>query len=342
MTEPPSIPILDLAQDWPVTALDRLPEHAHALLDGAQGRVPDTVLRVADSISRRWMVRAGSPALPELDRVADRLGRPGAHFLNVSYEWGCSTVAAPGPGGGTPRLARVLDWPTPGLGRWAVALRLTGPAGPWVTVGWPGYAGVLQGVAPGRFAAALNQAPMPVPVGLYPVDWAINAVRVWRRPSLTPALLLRRVFETAETFAEACAMLSKIPLASGAIFTVAGTAPGETAVIERRPEAAATPSGPACAANAWRTPGWRGRPRGEDNPARLAAIAAVAPDFADPRDWLSPPVLNDTTRLVFVADPVSGDFLAQGWEDQRPVTATLRSTCRTAPVSRAAAAPVFS
>jgi hypothetical protein len=323
MTVLPSIPVLDLSDDWPVAALDRLPHYATALLDGAQGWVPGAVLRLADGVSRRWMERAASPALGEIDRVSARLRRPGAHFLNVSYEWGCSTIAAPGPDGETPRLARVLDWHTRGLGRWAVALRITGSAGPWTTIGWPGYAGVLQGVAPGRFAAALNQAPMAKPTGIYPADWAVNAARVWRRPRLTPALLLRQVFETAGDFGDACAMLRSTPLSSGAIFVIAGVRPGETAVIERTPDAAGQPEGLACAVNAWQQPGWQGRPRGQDNPGRLAAMASLAPDFGEPAAWLAPPVLNDTTRLVFVADPVSGRFLVQGWEACRPVTAPL-------------------
>lgn len=322
----PAIPVLDLGPDWPVEALARQPDHATALLEGAQGALPDALVGLADRMARRWLARSGEPYLDELDRVAAALGRPGAHFLNVSYEWGCSTVAAPGSDGGSPRLARVLDWPTPGLGRWAVALRLRTAAGPWAAVGWPGYGGVLQGVAPGRFAAALNQAPMPKPVGLRPADWAVNAARTWARPRLTPAHLLRRVFETAADVAAAHAMLAATPLSTGAIFTLAGCAPGETAVIERTPDAAAFPDGPACAVNAWRSPSLSGRPRGEDNPGRLAAIAALRPSFDDPAAWLAPPVLNDTTRLVFVGDPATGRFLAQGYEDMRPVTAVLEAS----------------
>jgi hypothetical protein len=40
---------------------------------------------------------------------------------------------------------------------------------------------------------------------------------------------------------------------------------------------------------------------------------------------LRPPVLNETTRLVFVADPASGAFAAQGWEADGPATVPLEA-----------------
>lgn len=320
----PAIPVLDCGPDWPVETMARETDRARLLLRLARSRAPTAALRLADRAARHWLARGGAPLLAEIDRIAAILGQPGAHFFNVSYDFGCTTIAASGPGGPAPRLARVLDWPTPGLGRLAIAARVAGPAGPFTTLTWPGYTGVLQAVAPGRFAAALNQAPAPRHVGLRPLDWAINARRVWRRPRLTPAHLLRRVFERAADAAEARAMLAAAPLSSGAIFTLAGLAPGETWVIERTPDAAASPDGPAVAANAWRSPGWRGRPRGLDNPGRLAAIARLAPDPAGGFDWLTPPVLNADTRLAVVAEAASGRLAAQGFEAGRPATAPLR------------------
>jgi hypothetical protein len=332
VTPPPGAPIpeLDVGGAWPLEALDAALDRAHALLD-AQPAALRPVLALADRVSRAWLARSREPYLLEVDAIAARIGRPGAHFLNVSYDWGCSTVAAPGPGGGPPRLARVLDWPTPGLGRFAVLVRVAAqPGGPggFAALTWPGYTGVLQGVAPGRFAAALNQAPMRRAVGFAPADRAANALGAWRRPRLTPAHLLRRAFETAPDFAAARAMLAATPLSSGAIFVLAGVNPGETAVIERQPDRAATPPGPAAAANDWRTPGWTGRPRGDDNPGRLAAIAALAPGFDDPAAWLRPPVLNANTRLVFVGEAAGGAYLAQGFEALRTATPPLRGVAR--------------
>lgn len=319
----PAIPVLDAGPDWAFETLDRAFDRVTALLDEGAGRLPTAAIRMADAVSRRWLARHRSPQLAEIDRIAARLGRPGAHYLNVSYEWGCSTAAAPAPDGGSARLLRVLDWPDPGLGRHVIAIRVASPAGRWLTLGWPGYCGVLQGIAPGRFAAALNQAPLDGRTGVYGLDWLAERARVWRRPHPTASWLLRQAFETAPDFGAARAMLTETPVAAGAIFTLVGTGPGQTCVIERRPDAARVIEGPAVAANAWQSPGWRGLPRGEANDERMAAMRRAVPALDAAFGWLRPPVLNETTRLAFVADPSTGAFVAQGWEADGPATAPL-------------------
>ena len=92
-------------------------------------------------------------ALAEIDEIAARLGRPGGHFLSVNYEWGCTVGVGPSPDGRSARLTRTLDWFTPGLGRYVMAARVAGQAGHFVTLTWPGFVGVLQAMAPGRFSA---------------------------------------------------------------------------------------------------------------------------------------------------------------------------------------------
>jgi len=54
---------------------------------------------------------------------------------------------------GAPWLARTLDWPFPGLGRLADVVRSEASAGEYFSVTWPGYAGALTAMAPGRFGA---------------------------------------------------------------------------------------------------------------------------------------------------------------------------------------------
>lgn len=320
----PAIPLIEVGTDWPFAILEGAFDRVGPLLDEGGGWIPEAAIRIADRVSRRWLARWHEPYLAEIDRISARVGRPGAYFFNVSYEWGCSTSAAPAADGRSVVLRRVLDWPNRGLGRHVVAARVAGVAGPWLTLTWPGYTGVLQAVAPGRFTAALNQAPMLEPVGLYPLDWLVNRFHVWKQPHLTPAHLLRLVFERASDFAEAKAMLTATPIAVPAIYILAGRAPAEACVIERLPERAHVIDGSAAAANAWQAPGWSGHPRGSDNTERRELMRSVAGCSGDGFEWLRPPVLNRWTRLIFEADASAGAAAAQGYEANGPATAVFR------------------
>lgn len=321
---PSPIPVIETGADFPMATLLAEEARTHALLDQATRFIPGIALRVADGISRRWLERWSNPLLPEIDAIAARLRRPGAYFLSVNYEWGCTVGVRPCPDARSARLVRVLDWRTKGLGRNIVAANVRGPAGPFITLTWPGYTGVLQAMAPGRFSAALNQAPMrKAGGGFLPLDWAVNRVRLWRMPHPTPAHLLRTAFETAPSFAEAKRLLAEHPIASPAIFSLAGLDPGETCIIERTEEAACVHPGPAAAANHWQTPGWRGRPRGIDSAGRFRLMSQAACDFDPGFSWLRPPVLNKCTRLVMMADAARGSLVAQGFESDGPATLPL-------------------
>ena len=59
-------------------------------------------LRLADAFQRRWLARWHDPYLQEIDRIAALIDRPGGYFLNVSYEWGCTSSAGPPDGGDAP------------------------------------------------------------------------------------------------------------------------------------------------------------------------------------------------------------------------------------------------
>lgn len=320
----PTIPVFKVGSDFAFETLERATDRAHAMLDEATAFTPRVALRTGDAISRRWLGLRDRTHREEIDRIAGLIGRPGAYYFNVSYEWGCTTGVATCSRSGTPRLVRVLDWPTGGLGRHVVAAQVQGSAGPWVTLTWPGYTGVLQAMAPGRFAAAINQAPMESPLGLLPLDWAVNRVRVWRTDAPPPARLLRRVFETARNYAEALEQIRDAPIAAPAIFSLVGMAPDETCVIERRVGTAHVIPGPASAANDWQRSGWRGHSRGENSPARREDMAGHAEGAHDTFDWLEPPIRNDFTRLALIAEPATGRLAAQGYEPEGPATRVLR------------------
>ena len=177
----PDIPVVGTGSDFAYETLIAQEEYAQALLDNATRGVPRQILRSLDRVSRRWLVKSSNAHLGEIDRIAERLARPGAYFLSVNYEWGCTVGVHPSSDGETARLVRVLDWRTNGLGRYIIAAKVEGPAGPFTSITWPGYSGVLQAMAPGRFSAALNQAPMPKSGGgLYPIDWMANKIKVWK------------------------------------------------------------------------------------------------------------------------------------------------------------------
>ena len=320
------IPVLDVGPAFYLETLERDEARAHALIDAATGYVPHAALRALDVISRRWLAKQDSAHLGEIDAVARRLGRPGAYFLSVNYEWGCTCRVAPAPDHKSARLLRVLDWHTPGLGRYVIAARVSGAAGPFVALTWPGYTGVLQAMAPGRFAGALNQPPMRKALGGFYLDWAANRARVWRMTHVTPAHLLRSVFETATTFAEAKQMLSEVPISTPAIFSLAGVKPNETAVIERTETEARVHDGVQVAANHWQTPGWRGHSRGVDSAGRARQMHSAATDLDPSFPWLAWPIRNSCTRLVMVADAASGKLVAQGFEADGPATEPLELT----------------
>jgi hypothetical protein len=320
------IPVHDVGAQFPLETLELERARADALIDGATRGVPLRALRALDAVSRRWLAKQDSVHLGEIDAIADRLGRPGAYFLSVNYEWGCSCRVAPSPEGSSARLVRVLDWVTHGLGRHVIAARVAGGAGSFVTLTWPGYTGVLQAMAPGRFSAALNQAPMRRRLGHFYLDWAVNRGRVWRMSHVTPAHLLREVFETAMSFEVAKRMLAERSIASPAIFSLAGIKPGETAVIERTETEARVHEGGNTAANHWQTPGWRGHSRGCDSAGRARQMHSVSTALDPSFPWLTRPVLNWNTRLVMVADAREGRLVARGYETTGPATLPLEVT----------------
>ena len=321
----PAIPIIATGADFPVATLKAEPARAQALLDAATRGVPRAALVGLDRVSRHWLAKHANAHLGEIDAIARLLARPGAYFLSVNYEWGCTVGVKPSPDRTSARLVRVLDWRTHGLGRHVVAARVAGRAGPFVTLTWPGYTGVLQACAKGRFSAALNQAPMrKLAGGVYPLDWAANRARVWRMPHPTAAHLLREVFETVPDFATARRMLIERPIAAPAIFSLAGLAAHETTVIERQEQKAHVIDGAAAATNHWQAGGWHGHARGKDSPGRRRIMCdEVPPDFDPAFAWLAPPILNDRTRLAMVADAHAGRLVARGYEADGAATETL-------------------
>jgi hypothetical protein len=328
-----TIPVVDVRDGGPVRHALEGRERARALRDDCVGWLPAAVtalLPAIDALTRRWLRRSSSPYVAEAETIAAALGFPGIWFLNGCYQWGCTTLAH--EQAGAPWLMRTLDWPFPGLGRRLEVARMRGPAGDFDNVTWPGYVGTLTASAPGRFAAAINQAPVwrrTRHPWLRPYDFALNALRTWRIRFIPPDHLLRQVFETCATFAEARRRLETTPIARPVIYTLVGCKPGERCVIERTEERFASRGDDTSAANDWlrSTPPWEARissqhmftrtydEAADNSRTRRLQLAARTGHFRGGQfDWVTPPVLNPFTRLAVEMCPATAELRALGYE----------------------------
>ena len=222
----PAIPLIDARSDALTTAD---PAAVRALRDTICGSFKPIAVRalpLADRVARRWLARSRSPYLTELDAIAAHTRTAGTYAINLSYEYGCTTLARADTPGLAPTLRRTLDWPFRGLGRAVIVAHRCGPAGEFFDVTWPGAVGTLTAVAPGRFAAAINQAPLfrrSQAEILRTVDYTRNLIRTLSRERGMPPLhLLRHVFETAATFSQALDLLETVELARPVLFTLLG------------------------------------------------------------------------------------------------------------------------
>jgi hypothetical protein len=330
----PAIRVIDVVDGGPLSHAARDPARARALVDECLRFLPRAAapfVPALDQAARRWLTRSRSPFVPEIAQMAEILDFPGIWLLNGSYQWGCTALAREEDG--APWLARTLDWPFSGLGSYVDVVRNQGPAGDYLNVSWPGYAGVLSAMAPNRFAACINQAPMwrrTRHPWLRSYDLAANAIHTWANICfIPPDQLLRHAFETCDTYALARNMLETTPIARPAIYTLVGCASGERCVIERTESDFKTREGETEAANDWapRRPMWE---------ARIAAAYFLTSSFeeaaqrCDERraalagwngllsrngfEWVKPPVLNPYTRLAVTMSPSRPILRVAGYE----------------------------
>jgi len=321
------LPEIPLERGTPLELLSRYPERARALADaaadtfGLASRLTTLIAApLANRASRSWLQRHHNPYRAEIDAMAELLGIHGVHALNVCFEWGCTSGVWPSPQG--PVLRRVMDWGFPALGENMVVLHQPGEAGPFHAITWPGVSGVFQGVAQGRFAAAINQAPMRQRGAGMIGDWLLGRVAVKHASGLPPAHLLRQMFEQAPNYETAKRILSETPIAVPAIFILAG--PREGCIIERTETEARLremgKTGIAAANHFEEMPGvWRPRPIDSAGRARCAHARV---DFCDDFDWFVPPIANANSRLAFTAT-AQGALTLMGTAGPRPVTRAL-------------------
>ena len=336
MTQPetlPLIPFVDVRSGGALRHATASLLRARAVRNDCLAFFPSAVaplLPVLDAVTRRWLMRSQSPYVGEIAAISALLGFSGIWFLNGSYQWGCTALAREEEG--LPWLARTLDWPFPGLGRHVEVAWKAGPAGDFYSATWPGYVGALSAMAPGRFAACVNQAPLyrrTQHPWLRPYDFAANALRTWGIRHIPPDQLLQQVFETCKDFAAARRSLETIPIARPVIYTLIGGAAGERCVIERTEEGFATREDETAAANDWlrAAPHWEGRMRadlilscsyqeaGDNSRKRRETLADFSGSLAhDCFAWICEPVLNPYTRIAVEMCPARGIMRVVGYD----------------------------
>ncbi|MDB5313151.1 MAG: acyl-coenzyme A:6-aminopenicillanic acid acyl-transferase [Gemmataceae bacterium] len=179
----------------------------------------------------------------EIASWADALGvSPGtATILNCAYElshlrwprlFGCTAGVRWVDGLGMVHV-RTLDWPLPSMGAGTRVFRFRRGAREFVSVGVPGYVGVLSGMVPRAYSVTINWAP---PAAFPSFEFG-------------PGFLLRDTLETCDTYDAAVERLTRTPLSTSVFFTVCGTEKDQACVVERTPREAAvrTTTGPVLA-----------------------------------------------------------------------------------------------
>jgi hypothetical protein len=331
----PAIPIVDIRDDGLIGHASQRGARARAIRDECLASFPRSIAPLVpflDGVARRWLTRSRSPYLSEIAQVASILGFSGVWLLNSTYQWGCTSVAREEDG--VPWLARTLDWPFSGLGRYADVVRAEGAAGDYFSVTWPGYAGVLTAMAPRRFGASVNQAPFwrrTRQPWLRSCDVALNAINTWANVRhIPPDQLLRQTFENCGTFAAAKDLLEDTPVARPVIYTLIGCGPGERCVIERTEDDFETRDDYTSAANDWlpSRPMWQARIPPDANfltfPSAEAAARSRARQEAlsgwpgrissEGFGWVTPPVLNPYTRLAVSMCPARSILRVVGYD----------------------------
>jgi hypothetical protein len=328
------IPFIDIRGSSPTQLLELYANKAQNLVEASKNTfglasklASHLALPIADQLARAWLHKTQNPYRNEIELYTKILPIKGLLALNLSYEWGCTSGAYKNDGRVT--LLRVLDWPFPALGSNIVVAHQRGSAGDFYNITWPGVSGIFQAITPGRFAAALNQAPMRRYKTGIVIDWIRNRARFNKSSSLPPAHLLRKAFETANSYEEAKAILSQHSVSIPVIYTLSGTQEQEGCVIERLEDSFSirelSKCDNVCATNHFESSfngighGWL--PRAMDSHGRASSAKLIdSKDLTDDFLWFAPQIVSHLSRLVMTADASSGTFSLMATDGVKPVT----------------------
>ncbi len=324
--------IVDFCRDYKDTARDLLNESVGGnKMLSILAKV--LILPCADFVSKKWLEKSNNPYLDEINEYSNIIKSPGVYALNLCYEWGCSSAVFNNVNGSN--LLRILDWPFSGLGINIKVLEQNCKYGKFYNITWPGLSGMYQGLAPGRFAISINQAPMRLHgLGLI-LSWLKNRIMHWRQNTLPPSHLVRYVFENAETFESAKKMLAETPISMPVFFIISGVEENEGCVIERLENDVVIrkidKTGQVSVSNHFQTNldakaiGWKSRAL--DSNARASAVQKIDYTKISYEDFkfLNYPLVNPLTRLTMLANAATGELIVQGWEEDGAATMVLHT-----------------
>ncbi|MCP5538376.1 MAG: hypothetical protein H7A51_19350 [Akkermansiaceae bacterium] len=245
--------------------------------------------------------------LSQLCERKDMLGQNLPSWLRKTLRLGCTAGAVRVAKDQTLHV-RNMDWPLESMGRASRIFRFKEGDREFVTVGVPGMVGVLSGMLPGAYSATINYAPPTITPGF----------------DFGPLFLLRHVFETCDTYQDACYALSHTRLSANVLFTVC-SASGQACLIERTRKEFSRRNmrnGVLGAANHYRTHKfshhndlWDDETI-EDSMDRVSSLEghlsksltqAPLARIASSLDYH--PVLNSETRQQMIFNPASGEYL---------------------------------
>jgi hypothetical protein len=191
----------------------------------------DSSIDMALSFIRRSLCR--HEYMRELEGLADAADIDVNNLLfgNLIYDLtagfkvpgiGCTGFVHGGPK--SPLIARAMDWSFPeGIGEKTMVLRYQGGSGSdsyeILTVGFPGFNGVISGISSEGVALTVNQRTMD--------DYFISTPN-WETPTLWRT---REVLENSTDYYSAYRMICKKAMASPAFFLMCGTEPEEACMV---------------------------------------------------------------------------------------------------------------
>lgn len=227
--------------------------------------------KISDGFLQKRYERELSITSRELAVMNKQAGAPAVYTLNDSYDFFCTSASRIVDG--KPVITSALDWgKLPEICKALYHAECEGEQGPYDIYNVVGYAGALRASARGRFAVALNRAPVPSYIfphlrvaSQYPEErwlkakaqksklvflfnaaaFAISCIRgealdkfvstavSYLSTKISPPFLLREVFETATNFDEAVERIAKEKLSAPALMVLTGVNETENCAIYR-------------------------------------------------------------------------------------------------------------